>query len=252
MSRFQQQSPFDRSAQDPWASGALPVSAADAETRGDFIRKTYLHVAGAAVAMVLLLTGYFTLTTQDQQLAVVQSMLGSRWSWLIVLGLYMGASWLANAWAAIPGSKGKQYAGLGLYIVAISVILVPALTIAREVPQFAGVIPQAAVITLVVFGALTAFVMVTGANFNFLGGILSILGGIAFAAILAGIIFGFSMGLWIIIPMIGLLCGMILYQTSQVMHDYPVGAHVAAALGLFASLATLFYYVLSLLMRMRE
>lgn len=45
-----------------------------------------------------------------------------------------------------------------------------------------------------------------------------------------------------------LACGMILYQTSNVMHQYHTGQYVAASLALFASIALLFWYVLQLVM----
>ena len=48
--------------------------------------------------------------------------------------------------------------------------------------------------------------------------------------------------------MIALACGFILYDTSNVLHHYRIGQHVAASLALFASVALLFWYVLQLLM----
>jgi FtsH-binding integral membrane protein len=40
----------------------------------------------------------------------------------------------------------------------------------------------------------------------------------------------------------------ILYQTSNIIHNYRPDQHVAASLGLFASVALLFWYVLQILM----
>jgi FtsH-binding integral membrane protein len=61
-------------------------------------------------------------------------------------------------------------------------------------------------------------------------------------------IFSFSLGLVFTVFMIVLMCGYILYDTSNVLHHYRIGSHVAASLALFASLATLFWYVIQLLM----
>jgi FtsH-binding integral membrane protein len=47
--------------------------------------------------------------------------------------------------------------------------------------------------------------------------------------------------------MIALAGGYILYYTSNVLHRYPVGSHVAAALALFSAVALLFWYILRLL-----
>ncbi len=41
----------------------------------------------------------------------------------------------------------------------------------------------------------------------------------------------------------------ILHDTSAVLHEYPVGSHVAASLALFASVALMFWYVLQIFMR---
>ncbi len=67
----------------------MSYSAADAipAERAAFIRRTYLHVA-AALAVFALMEAY--LVTSGAGLAIAQTMLGGRWSWLIVLGLFMG------------------------------------------------------------------------------------------------------------------------------------------------------------------
>jgi FtsH-binding integral membrane protein len=48
--------------------------------------------------------------------------------------------------------------------------------------------------------------------------------------------------------MVALAAGYVLYSTSNVLHHYPVGSHVAAALALFAAVALMFWYILQLLM----
>ncbi len=74
-------------------------------------------------------------------------------------------------------------------------------------------------------------------------------GGFAALGVIAvGIFTGFDMGLWFVVPMIVLACGYILYDTSNVLHHYRVGQHVAASLALFASVALLFWYILQLVM----
>ena len=46
--------------------------------------------------------------------------------------------------------------------------------------------------------------------------------------------------------------GYILYDTSNVLHHYRTDQHVAASLALFASLATLFWYMIRLLMILND
>ena len=48
-----------------------------------------------------------------------------------------------------------------------------------------------------------------------------------------------------------LASGYIVYHTSQILRQYPVGSHVAASLALFASIALLFWYILRILMDRR-
>ena len=106
---------------------------------------------------------------------------------------------------------------------------------------------MAGLITLVVFTGLTAAVFLTGADFSFLRGALTIGMFASLGLIAAGLLFGFSLGLWFSVGMIVLLAGYILYDTSNILHHYRTDQHVAAALALFASVATLFFYVVRLL-----
>jgi hypothetical protein len=216
--------------------------------RADFIKKTYLHLAGAVLAFCALEYVYLVPTNIADSLA--QTMLGNgRGGWLIVLFLFMGVAWLANYWALSSTSVGLQYAGLGLYVVAESIIFAPLLDIAAQ-PQFGGanVIPTAGMITLLMFAGLTAAVFITGHDFSFLRTGLMIGGFAALGFIVCGSLFGFTGGNLFTIAMIVLACGYILFHTSNVLHQYRIGQHVAASLALFASVALLFWYVLQLVM----
>jgi hypothetical protein len=51
-------------------------------------------------------------------------------SWLLVIGLSIGASWIADRWARSNTSLGMQYAGLALYVVIEAVILLPLMYVA--------------------------------------------------------------------------------------------------------------------------
>jgi FtsH-binding integral membrane protein len=70
--------------------------------------------------------------------------------------------------------------------------------------------------------------------------------------ILASLLFGFSLGALFSGFVILLMAGYILQQTSMVMRDFPPTAYVAAALMLFSTIATLFWYVLRLLMSLNR
>jgi FtsH-binding integral membrane protein len=77
---------------------------------------------------------------------------------------------------------------------------------------------------------------------------LSIAGFVALGLILCSAIFGFQLGVIFIGAMIALASGYILYETSNVLHHYRIGQHVAASLALFASVALMFWYMVQLLL----
>jgi hypothetical protein len=72
---------------------------------------------------------------------------------------------------------------------------------------------------------------------------------VALGTILAGMLFGFSLGLWFSAAMIALASGFIVYDTSNILHRYPTTHYVAASLELFASVALLFFYILRFVMQ---
>ena len=115
-----------------------------------------------------------------------------------------------------------------------------------------GVISSAAVTTLGLFGILTAVVFATRKDFSFLRTTLVFGGFAALGFIVVGALFGFNLGPIFTYAMIALACGYILYHTSNVLHHYRIGQHVAASLALFASVALLFYYLVMLFMSRRD
>jgi FtsH-binding integral membrane protein len=218
-------------------------SAADAapQERARFIRKTYLHLAAAILAFICLETYLFTSGFAD---VIATTLFG--YSWFIVLALFMGVSFLANWWAHSSTSKPLQYLGLGLYIVAEAVIFVPLLYIAASAAGDFSTIMKAGIVSLGLFAGLTATVFITKKDFSFLGPILTMGGFIALAFIAASLLFGFSLGSLFAFIMVGFAATAIIYSTSNVLHQYAPTQHVAASLSLFASVALLFWYILSI------
>jgi FtsH-binding integral membrane protein len=95
-------------------------------------------------------------------------------------------------------------------------------------------------------------VFVTRKDFSFLRTVLVFGGLAALGFIVAGVVFQFALGVVFIYAMIALACGYILYHTSNVLHHYRIGQHVAAALALFAAVALLFWYIVQLFMSRRD
>ncbi len=102
------------------------------------------------------------------------------------------------------------------------------------------------------FGGLTITVFVTRKDFSFLAPVLSIASLIALGLIVVSCIVGFDPGVFFAAAMVALMSGYILYYTSNVMLHYRTDQHVAAALALFAAVATLFWYILQIVMRMNR
>ncbi len=232
------------------ASGYFPhgVLVADAplDARVAFVRRTYLHLTAAIVGFVLLSTVFFY---AGVGVAILQLIAGSRPGWLLVLGGFMVAGWIANTLAQSPGSQAKQYAGLGLYTVAEAIIFSPMLALAALLP---GVLPTAAAITVITFGGLSIYVLTSRQDFSFLKTGLLVASIVALGLIVAGALFGFHLGIWFSGAMILLAAGSILYSTSKIVHHYEVDQHVAAALELFAAVALLFWYVLRFVMELQR
>ncbi len=228
----------------PYQSFGTVAANAEVDSRASFIRLTYLHLAGAVCAFLALEAVLLSLPQTD---ALVRTMVGGQYSWLVVMGAFMGASYLAQNWAQSSTSLTMQYLGLGLYVVAQALIFVPIMWFAARLGA-PNVIPTAGLLTLLIFGGLTGIVMLSGADFSFLGTGLRVAGLAMMAIIVAGILFGFNLGLFFVGAAIFLAAGYILYDTSNVMRHYRTDQHVAASLALFASVALLFYYILQLVL----
>jgi FtsH-binding integral membrane protein len=220
-----------------------------------FIRRTYAHLAGAILAFIGVVALLLNVVPEKE---VFQLFFGTPMSWLFVLLAFMGASYLAQMWARSETSVGMQYLGLGLYVVAEAVIFLPILIVASHIEQARSLegkeshlIAQAGILTLGVFAGLTMSVFLTKKDYSFLAPVLSVGTWIAMGVIVAGIFFGFTPGLFFSFAIVALMSGYILFQTSLIVRTYPTHMHVSAALMLFASVATMFWYILRILMELQ-
>ncbi len=229
----------------PYAMNNVAAYAAESE-RTAFLRKTYLHLLGAVLAFVGIEVLLFKSGMGE---SLVQTMLGGRWSWLIVMGAFMLVSYVANKWAYSATSVATQYAGLSLFVVAEAIIFMPILWIVQNsYPNGNQMLATAALITTVLFGGLTATIMLTKADLSWMGRGLMFGGFALVGIIIVATIMGFNLGLWFSVIGAALMCGYIMYETSMMMHHMRTDQYVAASLALFSSLATLFYYILRIVM----
>lgn len=260
------------------SSGGRPIEGAVAtigvSDRVAFLRKTYGHLGVALIAFAAI-TGGLIKFAPSFSWGFSKWALQGRWTWLAVLGLFMVVGYVAERLARAETSRGLQYLGLGIAVVAEAVLLQPMIWIlmirfggASMGEQMAAVqaglpvasmggmagqiLMEAIVITMSIFIGLTLVVFITKKDFSFMRGALVICGFAAIGVILASLIFGFHLGAIFSGLMILLMAGYILYQTSVIMKEFPPTAYVAASLMLFSTIATLFWYVLRLLMSLRS
>jgi len=218
-----------------------PVAAIGVDARARFINRTYNHLMGSILGFTLIEVWLFSTGMAE---TMARSMLGG--SWLLILGAFMLVNWFATRIALTSDNKGAQYAALVGFVVAEAIIFVPMLYMAEAYAP--GTIQSAAVVTLIGFAGLTGIVFVTRKDFSFMRGMLMWGGVLALVAIVGALLFGFELGTWFSVAMVGFAGGAILYDTSNVLHHYPEDRYVGAALQLFASVALLFWYVLRLFM----
>jgi FtsH-binding integral membrane protein len=217
-----------------------PVSELSVEDRANFIWKCYAHVVGAILAFAAIEVYFFQ---SGIAAAIAQPMLEN---WWMVLGAFilvgMGATHVAHR----IESKNVQYAAFAAFIVMEALIFAPMLFIAYAMEP--GIIDSAAGVTILGSIGLVAVAMITRKDFSFLRGMLLWIGMLAFVAIIGSLIFGFHLGTWFSVAMIGFAGAAVLYDTSNIMHHYPQDKYVAASMALFASIAMMFWYILRMFM----
>jgi hypothetical protein len=217
-----------------------PVSELAVANRSDFIWKCYAHVVGAILAFAAIEVYFFQ---SGIAASIAAPMLNN---WLLVLGAFMLAGWGASHVAHRVQSKNAQYAALGAFIFLEALIFAPMLYIANATAP--GVIDSAAGVTVLGSIGLITTAMITRKDFSFLRGLMVWGFILAMVGIVASLIFGFELGTWFSIAMIGFAGAAVLYDTSNIMHHYPEDKYVAASMALFASIALMFWYVLRLFM----
>jgi FtsH-binding integral membrane protein len=218
------------------------VSIAKPDARAAFIRRTYMHLAGAIAAFIILEMILLKTPLAPAMLSFVEA---KSYHWFIILGGFVITGWLARSLALKVNSVKAQYIGLGFYVVAEAVIFVPLLSLAIS-SGIPNILLNAVIMTGVLFAGLTTVAFTTKKDFSFLKSILTMGGFIALGLIICSIIFGFELGLFFSGAMVIFASVAILYDTHKVINYYLPNQHVAASLELFASIALLFWYILDL------
>jgi FtsH-binding integral membrane protein len=217
-----------------------PVSALSVEDRSAFIWKCYAHVVVAILAFAAI-EGYLFSSGIAERVAYQMMS-----NWLMVMGAFILAGWGATHVAHKVKSVQAQYAAFAGFIVIEALIFMPMIYMAYM--KNPAIIDSAAGVTILGSVGLIATAMVTRKDFSFLRGMLVWGGMLALVAIVSSVIFGFHMGTWFSVAMIGFAGAAVLYDTSNIMLHYPQDKYVAASMQLFASIAMMFWYILRLFM----
>ena len=215
------------------------------DSRSVFITRTYTHLVGGILGFILVELGLF-----ESGLAAEVARFMLSFNWFLILGAFMLTGWLATRTAQTSSSIGMQYFAYAAYVVAEALIFVPLLYIADA--KAPGTIDSAVLVTALGAGGLMLVAHRTRKDFSFLRAILMWGGVLAIVAMVGGAIFGFQLGTWFSVAMIGFAGAAVLYDTSNIIRYYPEDRYVSAAMQLFASIALMFWYVLRLLMGNRN
>lgn len=220
--------------------GNSTVITADEETRGAFLVRVYQHVGLALVAFIGFETLLFMSGIAESFANVIRR---NGQAWLLVLGGFAIVNWMLTMASHRLDDARAQYLGLFGTALAQAVIFAPFLYFVFEADG-AGTVATAAVVSLLGFVGLTIVGMVTRKDLSFVRPILMFGGLMALVLVIGAVLFGMNLGLWFSVAMVALAGASILYQTQNIIRTYPAWAHVAAAVSLFGSLMTMFWYVL--------
>ncbi len=223
-----------------------PVVSLPESDRATFIGKVYSHIGMAIAAFAALSTLLMVSGVSESIHTFIRG--GGRGNWMILLGGFMVGSWLASSAAGDLGNITKQYVGLfGMSAVYSLLFAVPFYEI-FSVREDAGTVGSAVFVTAALFAGLTITAYFTKSDLSWMRPIVMFGGIAALIMIVASLIFNVHLGAWFSFAMIGLMGASILYKTQEVIRRYPSNAYVGAAVQLFSSVMTMFWYVLRLFM----
>ncbi|MCK5902187.1 MAG: US12 family protein [Cocleimonas sp.] len=222
------------------SSGQIAAHASESE-RSTFIKRTYLHVGGGLATLAIL---EFLLIISGFGQSYLEMITTIKWYPILALVVFMAVSYVASGWAHSGISREKQYLGLGVYIAFLALFFLPNIYIAQK--HSPDVLLHATVVTAALVAGITYTAFTTKINFSFLGKFLTIGMFIAIGVGISGIIFGFSLGTFFSAAVVLLFAGFVLYDTSNIIHEYGTDQYVGASLALFSSIAFLFINLVSL------
>jgi modulator of FtsH protease len=194
------------------------------------LRNTYLLLS--LTLLVSALTAGIAIVTQAPPL-----------HWLITLGGYFGLLFLTSALRNSPWGLAAIFALTGF----MGYTLGPILNLYLGLPNGSQVVMTAMAGTGAIFLGLSGYALVSRKDFSFLGGFLMIGILVAFLAGLAAMLFGIpALSLAVSAMFVLLMSGLILYQTSEIIHGGETN-YIMATVTLYITIYNLFLSLLQLL-----
>ncbi|MFK7739038.1 MAG: Bax inhibitor-1 family protein [Planctomycetota bacterium] len=229
---------------------APPAAFAAASERATFLKKVYgilfLGILGFAATLWAAANVPIVNTAAIKLFQITHR---GMFGWLMYMGIFMGASMGVHALAE---KKPLNVVAYSLYVVLLGLLIAPIVLFVAGQANGAAIISQASMITALVFGGLTFYVLYSGKDFSWLGGMLRMLFWGLLVVMVIGMFTNFSFGLWMSGACVLLFAGYILYDTSQILHRLPTTMAMSGAIMLFTDVVLLFKHILILLMNSRD
>lgn len=214
--------------------GAETAAQASVEERMGFVRKVYALFFAAtlfAIGGVLAGVSIKPLTAFAFEHPIIM--------FIAMIGGVMGAQ-------AVRHVPGLNLAALFGFTAFTGVVISPLIAIISQINP--GSILAAGVLTVGIFGGLTAYVFISKRDFSFLRGMVTV--GLI-VVILAGVVNIFlgsgALGFAVAAATLLLFSGYVLYDTSNIIRRYPTNEYVAGALSLYLDAFNIFLAILRLL-----
>lgn len=228
-----------------------PASRVSVNERLAFLRKVYglltLGIVAFFATTAALVFGYFNQVPGLYQVAALSFML-PWWGHLLLL---LGGSFLAHATSMVRGLNLVTFFGFSALFGWLSTGLI---AVAVGTAGLSIVI-EALGLTVIVFGGLSAYVLITKKDFSFMGGFLAVglflaIGAVVVVGVASMMGYGMPPVIHIGISIaVALLFSLyVLYDTSNILHHYATDMVVPAALALLIDFIILFRQILFLLM----
>ena len=232
--RFEQQQDWQQQP-GAWGSYGMETAArASVEERMGFIRKVYaLFFAATLFAIGGVLMGLSF--TPLLRFAFEHP--------FIMLFVMLGGVWGAQA---VRHVRGLNLLALFVFTTLTGVVISPLIAVISQINP--GSIFAAGVLTVGIFGGLTAYVFVSKKDFSFMRGMVTT--GLI-VVILAGVLNIFlgsgALGFAVAAATLLLFSGFVLYDTSNIIRRYPTNEYVAGALSLYLDAFNIFLALLRIL-----